>query len=104
MVNRCNGIIDCVDGSDEDQCDSLSSTCPQGSLECSRSPGHCIPDWKICDGFLDCLDGDDERQCSRDKCLGQNQFYCQQDQTCIKAAERYVKKTPNTFFCFFILC
>ena len=88
MVNRCNGIIDCVDGSDEDQCDSLSSTCPQGSLECSRSPGHCIPDWKICDGFLDCLDGDDERQCSRDKCLGQNQFYCQQDQTCIKAAER----------------
>ena len=42
MVNRYNDLQDSVDSSDEDQCHNLNSTCPQGLLECSISPGHCI--------------------------------------------------------------
>ncbi|CAG9855145.1 unnamed protein product [Phyllotreta striolata] len=86
---KCNQLIDCNDGADEDNCncaDYLKSQyllgkicdgvvdcwdysdenhcewCQPDQYVCSNSKV-CINKDKICDGFKDCPQGDDERQC-----------------------------------------
>uniref|UniRef100_A0AAR5PWV3 Peptidase S1 domain-containing protein n=1 Tax=Dendroctonus ponderosae TaxID=77166 RepID=A0AAR5PWV3_DENPD len=86
---KCNQLIDCADGSDEENCncaDYLKSQlltnkmcdgvvdcwdfsdenqctwCKPGQYVCSNSKV-CIDQEKICDGIKDCPQGDDERQC-----------------------------------------
>lgn len=57
---KCNGIVNCVDGSDEHQCGRNPSlkSCPVTHFRCKF--GRCIPANKICDSVMDCQDGSDE--------------------------------------------
>ncbi|KAL9883895.1 terribly reduced optic lobes isoform 7-T9 [Glossina fuscipes fuscipes] len=67
---RCDRILDCPDGDDEDErcpdeCSSIEYQCRDGM--------NCISESKLCDGFNDCIDGDDEEHCDSS---GDNDDYC----------------------------
>ncbi|NXN30325.1 ST14 protein, partial [Nycticryphes semicollaris] len=54
---RCDGWLDCVDGSDERSC-----TCTDQQFKCQN--GWCKPRFWVCDNVNDCGDNSDELQCS----------------------------------------
>ncbi|XP_053386538.1 low-density lipoprotein receptor-related protein 1-like isoform X2 [Mercenaria mercenaria] len=57
----CDGVIDCVDGSDELRTTCKDRSCPPTMFSCSnRTQGQCIALSKKCDGIVDCMDGSDE--------------------------------------------
>ncbi|XP_078324342.1 low-density lipoprotein receptor-related protein 1-like isoform X2 [Crassostrea virginica] len=82
MVQTCNGIKDCVDGSDEDERVCQKEHCGSQFFTCANY--QCIPFGKHCDRTLDCLDGSDEKDCGCDKDL---EFQCQNKQ-CINKKYR----------------
>ncbi|XP_046383818.1 uncharacterized protein LOC124154256 [Ischnura elegans] len=55
----CDGVPDCWDYSDEDQCD----WCSPGYLVCGGGARTCVEPERICDGIKDCPGGDDESRC-----------------------------------------
>jgi hypothetical protein len=55
----CDGIKDCEDGADEQNCPTHD--CAEGEVMCDVS--RCIPQSKICDGETDCDDHSDESNC-----------------------------------------
>ncbi|KAF2354716.1 Low-density lipoprotein (LDL) receptor class A repeat [Trinorchestia longiramus] len=63
---RCDGDIDCADGSDEFNCGlswiTISSRCGHGEFRCENT-GRCIRGAWRCDGDNDCGDHSDERDC-----------------------------------------
>ena len=70
----CDGIVDCLNGSDEVNCsgshDALQTNvlvhkCEDLYYECH--PGHCIPLTQLCDDQFDCSDGLDELRCPKSK-------------------------------------
>ena len=56
---RCDGIRNCMDGSDEANC---TGACEADQILCN-STKICIPIEKRCNGDKDCLDGSDELNC-----------------------------------------
>lgn len=57
----CDGVMDCVDFSDELHC----SYCPPGNFHCGAGK-ECIPPEKKCDGVPNCSNGSDEKACRKD--------------------------------------
>uniref|UniRef100_A0A8C0IT12 CUB domain-containing protein n=1 Tax=Chelonoidis abingdonii TaxID=106734 RepID=A0A8C0IT12_CHEAB len=64
-VMRCDGWMDCTDGSDERSCN-----CTKEQFRCNN--GWCKPHFWLCNGVNDCGDNSDELQC---KCPDKN-FKC----------------------------
>ena len=68
----CDGIQNCLEGRDEENCDLLEVNQCDSEDEYRCSNGMCIPDEFFLDGELDCLDWSDEMQlknhqdCSRE--------------------------------------
>ncbi|XP_060590385.1 low-density lipoprotein receptor-related protein 1-like isoform X5 [Ruditapes philippinarum] len=57
----CDGVTDCVDGSDELNVVCNKRLCPVSMFTCTnRTQGQCIALSKKCDGVVDCRDGSDE--------------------------------------------
>uniref|UniRef100_A0A2C9JLT8 VWFD domain-containing protein n=1 Tax=Biomphalaria glabrata TaxID=6526 RepID=A0A2C9JLT8_BIOGL len=71
---KCNGVPECIDGSDEFECIDVC----EGYL-CKN--GQCISNTSVCDNKIDCLDNSDEALCDQ-KC-DENEYKCPESQFCI---------------------
>lgn len=57
----CNGIRQCMDGSDEENCDILQ--CQHNQFRCRN--GQCVSLTARCNGKTDCQDSSDESNCGK---------------------------------------
>lgn len=55
---KCNGIVECFDGSDELKC-----PCKRDEFTCRD--GNCINIGLRCDGHINCHSGEDELNCGK---------------------------------------
>ncbi|KAH8300660.1 hypothetical protein KR018_003071 [Drosophila ironensis] len=60
MDELCDGIANCLDGSDETKALCESVWCPGYGFRCTY--GACIRSTAVCDGARDCVDGSDEER------------------------------------------
>ncbi|XP_026811097.1 modular serine protease-like [Rhopalosiphum maidis] len=62
ITSICDGLRDCIDGSDETKVICGSTMCPTYAFKCTY--GACINVESICDGVEQCFDGSDEKECT----------------------------------------
>ena len=79
--NVCDGMRDCVDGSDEE-----IPTCASALFSCKYTPGKKISISQYCDFITDCDIGSDE-ECTFPKCLPGQEFSCENGQ-CVDLEKR----------------
>ncbi|KAK5977541.1 hypothetical protein GCK32_003906, partial [Trichostrongylus colubriformis] len=79
-VHQCDGVVDCVDGNDENrtECARLDR-CDESSFRC-RS-GQCIPSAWICNEIADCIDKSDEET---QMCTTRSSECAADEVTCVK--------------------
>ena len=63
QAQRCNGIYDCFDNSDEDECDSFQCGPNRDGFLCRNR--QCISLLRRCDNIQDCSDFSDEEACMK---------------------------------------
>uniref|UniRef100_A0A8W7Q034 EGF-like domain-containing protein n=1 Tax=Anopheles coluzzii TaxID=1518534 RepID=A0A8W7Q034_ANOCL len=87
---QCDGETDCIDESDEANCDRPMQSCPEGEFKCKGAlggmggpGGRCVLMRFRCDGDNDCGDWSDEENCAKKQvdCMI-NEFKCD-DGDCI---------------------
>eukprot|EP01084_Bolivina_argentea_P268805 456677_1 len=96
---RCDGIMDCKDGSDEQLCKYFP--CNDDEYLCN-STGHCIVEWWQCDGVPDCdfshtwlLGSDDE---TGDKCSKRQDYYDNRKIECNQMFTQQISQFSDTTF------
>ncbi|XP_035661037.1 laminin subunit alpha-1-like [Branchiostoma floridae] len=75
---RCNGIFECLDFSDEDNCPVAK--CQPGEFQCTS--GECVSGDLRCNGSPDCPDESDEAGCVKILCHGHSFIYNAVTKTC----------------------
>ncbi|XP_053389711.1 uncharacterized protein LOC123562081 [Mercenaria mercenaria] len=69
ILAKCDGVIDCLDASDEILCSHDHRECQENEFSCGD--GHCIQLSQVCDFIPDCTEANDEfcefRPCSFDE-------------------------------------
>lgn len=73
--HRCDGTVDCEDGTDEEACD------------CKTRLENMYNSSAICDGVADCHDGADETACSPLPKCKRDEIICGQPTKCVKKCE-----------------
>jgi len=69
----CDGLKDCVDGSDETGCEAV--TCRHGQWKCNDGL-KCIAVSQYCNKVRDCKDNSDEDSCDYNTCRDYNEWHC----------------------------
>ncbi|KAF0990862.1 hypothetical protein HZS_3299, partial [Henneguya salminicola] len=72
ISNRCNGVDNCEDSSDEKNCPMV---CEIDELLCDHD-SKCVSYYKICDGVKNCIDGKDELNCDPVSKCNQHEYRC----------------------------
>ncbi|KTG07000.1 hypothetical protein cypCar_00009024, partial [Cyprinus carpio] len=86
---RCDADADCMDGSDEENCDTgVGRFCPLDEFQCNNTL--CKPLGWMCDGEDDCGDNSDENPdvCKRFQCPPTRQFRCHNDRVCLPVSKQ----------------
>ncbi|XP_065835527.1 low-density lipoprotein receptor-related protein 2-like [Oscarella lobularis] len=68
---RCNGVYDCSDRSDEQNC---PVRCYDGKFPCKNA--NCIDSSQVCNGYDNCGDNSDEENCPTSAPCDWNEFRC----------------------------
>ncbi|XP_012532761.2 vitellogenin receptor [Monomorium pharaonis] len=93
LENKCDGTINCNDGSDENEC-NIFITCSKNEFKCKNNL-ECIPLTKYCDTKKDCTDGSDEHEDCVQHVNCSGKFMCK-DRRCIP--EEWVCDDANDCF------